>query len=175
MKKVGSDIPQKHTLLTQRDSQLRTKPKSKGFAQSSPNLASGQEEFEELQNSHRKPQLKLSSRQDSQPPIATFDSHQPLRESSGVSREKREDLLNGWRESLRQERKPQASVAQASIGEEARRARMISEKRQREFMDEQEKLAKATRDNNLDHMMRNGNMIDAHKQALRNMQAAAKI
>lgn len=179
MKKIGSDMPQKDTLLTQRDSQLRSKPRSKGFAQSSPNMALGQGEFEELPNSHRKPQLKsgarANSRRDSRPPITTFDSHQPMRESSGVSREKREDLLNGWRESLRQERKPQALVAQAPIGEEARRARMINEKRQREFMNEQEKLAKATRDSNLDHMMRNGNMIDVHKQALRNMQAGAKI
>jgi hypothetical protein len=98
-----------------------------------------------------------------------------MRDSSAVSREKREGMLNDWRESLRQERKPQAFVQQAPIGEEARRAKMINEKRQKDFMEEQEKIAKATRDNNLEYMMRNGNMIDVHKQALRNMQAGAKI
>lgn len=179
MKKVGSDVSPKDTLLSQRESQLRAKPRSKGFAKSSPNLPEG--EFETAPDpSRRTLQLKsnvvrASSRQDSRPPITTFDSHQPMREPSGVSKEKREDLLNGWRESLRQERKPQAIVAQAPIGEEARMARLINEKRQRQFMVEQEQLAKATRDNTLDHMMRNGNMIDAHKQALRNMQAGAKI
>lgn len=179
MKKVGSDVvPPKAALSTQRGSQLKSKPRSKGFSSSSPNLA--QDELDKVSSSQRKQYpktgpVRTGSRQDSRPVVRQFDSHQPLRAPNAVSQEKRADLLNGWRESLRQEQQPQALVAQAPIGEEARMARLIQEKRQRQFMAEQEQLAKVTRDNTLDHMMRNGNMIDVHKQRLRNMQAGAKI
>lgn len=180
MKRVGSDaVPPKETLLTQRDGQLKSKPRSKGFSSSSPNLV--QCGFEKVSSSQRKQQsragpVRTPSRQDSRPVVKQFDSHQPLRAPNAVSQEKRTDLLNGWHESLRQEQQQaKALVAQAPIGEEARMARLIQEKRQRQFMADQEQLAKATRDNTLDHMMRNGNMIDVHKQRLRNMQAGAKI
>ncbi|TID19516.1 25S rRNA (cytosine-C(5))-methyltransferase [Venturia nashicola] len=179
MKKVGSDVvPLKETLLTQRDSQLKSKARSKGLSSSSRNLV--QAELEKVSSSQRKQQskagpIRTASRQNLGSVVKEFDSHQPLRMPNAVSQEKRADLLNGWHQSLRQEQQPQALVAQAPRGEEARMARLIQEKRQREFMAEQEQIAKATRDNTLDHMMRNGNMIDVHKQRLRNMQAGAKI
>ncbi|KAE9992593.1 hypothetical protein EG327_008468 [Venturia inaequalis] len=179
MKKVGSHVvPPKGTLLIQRDSQLKSKPRSRGFSSSPPNLVQG--ESEKTSSSQRKPQQKAGpirpgSRQDSRPVIKQFDSHQPLRAPNAISQEKRADLLNGWHESLRQESKPQALVAQAPIGEEARMARLMQEKRRRQFVAEQEQAAKMARDNTLDHMMRNGNMMDVHKQRLRNMQAGAKI
>ncbi|RDI86563.1 25S rRNA (cytosine-C(5))-methyltransferase [Venturia inaequalis] len=179
MKKVGSHVvTPKATLLIQRDSQLKSKPRSRGFSSSPPNLVQG--ESEKMPSSQRKPQPKAGpirpgSRQDSRPVIKQFDSHQPLRAPNAISQEKRADLLNGWHESLRQESKPQALVAQAPIGEEARMARLMQEKRRRQFVAEQEQAAKMARDNTLDHMMRNGNMMDVHKQRLRNMQAGAKI
>lgn len=180
MKKVGSDVvPPKEKLLTPHDSQLKSKPRPGVLSSSSPNLVQG--ELKKVSSSQRKQQSKagpvrVASRQNSRPVVnKQFDSHQPLRAPNAVSQEKRKDLLNGWHESLRQEQEPQALVAQATIGEEARMARLIQEKRQRQFMAQQEQLARMTRDNTLDHMMRNGNMIDVHKQRLRNMQAGAKV
>ncbi|QDS69902.1 hypothetical protein FKW77_000979 [Venturia effusa] len=179
MKKVGSDIiPPKETPLTQRDSQSKSKPKPKRLSSSTLNSAQGG--FEKVSSSQRRQEsrpgpVRTTSRQDTRPVVKQFDSHQPLRAPNAVSHEKRADLMNGWRQALRQEQHPQALIAHAPIGEEARMARLLQEKRQQQFMAEQEQIARATRDNTLDHMMRNGNMIDVHRQRLRNMQAGAKI
>jgi hypothetical protein len=102
--------------------------------------------------------------------LQNFNSHQPKRDS-GMDASKRETLLNSWRESLREELAPTKPVPLADDG---RRAAMINERRQKQMMEQQHQVARHVRDSTFDNMMRRGDMLELHREALRKMQANAK-
>ncbi|KAF2811496.1 uncharacterized protein BDZ99DRAFT_276369 [Mytilinidion resinicola] len=97
-----------------------------------------------------------------------FDSHQPNR-TSGINHSKQEARLANWRESIRQDTAPALPV----VSEEDRRMTMIRERKQHEMEKQQQAMAANARDTMFDSMMRRGDMLDAHREALRRMQASA--
>jgi hypothetical protein len=97
-----------------------------------------------------------------------FDSHQPKR-TSGIDQSKREAMLATWRESVRQEIAP----VQPVVADEGRRTAMINDRKQKEMEKQQQAMAATYRDTVFDNMMRRGDMLDLHKEAMRRMQAAA--
>lgn len=97
-----------------------------------------------------------------------FDSHQPKR-TSGIDQSKREAMLATWRESVRQEIAP----VQPIVADEGRRIAMINDRKQKEMEKQQQAMAATYRDTVFDNMMRRGDMLDLHKEAMRRMQAAA--
>ncbi|KAF2176773.1 hypothetical protein K469DRAFT_397055 [Zopfia rhizophila CBS 207.26] len=101
--------------------------------------------------------------------IQGFDSHQPKREAS-MDQGKREAMLASWRESMRQDMTPTQMVV---VGEDGRRAAMISDIRQKELEKQHQEIAATYRDAMMDNMMRSGEMLDAHREAMRRMQANA--
>jgi len=91
--------------------------------------------------------------------------HQDTEQDHG----KREARLATWRESIRQEMAPQLPVA----SEEDKRMAMIRERERLEMEKQQHAMAANVRDTMFDNMMRRGDMLDAHREALRRMQASA--
>lgn len=102
--------------------------------------------------------------------IQEFDSHQPKRTNTADSDHKREVLLAGWRESIRQDGAPMQTVSE---NEEQRRAALMNAKRQKEMQKQQQAAAVQQRDSMMNNMMRSNEMLDAHREAMRRMQAAA--
>ncbi|KAF2028975.1 hypothetical protein EK21DRAFT_101456 [Setomelanomma holmii] len=100
---------------------------------------------------------------------AGFDSHQPRRTTSSQSDRKREQLYAGWRETVRDVTPPQT---QAYIAEQQRVA-LMNERRQKETEKQQREATQQQRASMLDSMMRSGHMLDAHREAMRKMQANA--
>jgi hypothetical protein len=98
-----------------------------------------------------------------------FDSHQPRRTSNIQSDLKREELYAGWRGNIREVTPPQT---QAYIVEQQRTA-LLNERRQKELEKQQREAAQQQRASMLDSMMRSGHMLDAHREAMRKMQANA--
>lgn len=70
---------------------------------------------------------------------------------------------------MRQDRAP---AYNAEAAEETRQT-MINDRRQREMEKQQQEVAATYRDQVVDNMMRTGEMLDAHREAMRRMQAAA--
>ncbi|KAK3062766.1 hypothetical protein LTS18_003404 [Coniosporium uncinatum] len=106
--------------------------------------------------------------------VGQFDSHQPQRTSSGTEHKKREAMLASWRESFRQDTqtKQQQLPRRAQVDED-RRAVMLNEKRQQQMMIQRQAAVASKRESTFDTMMRRGDMIEMHKEALRKMQAKA--
>ncbi|KAH7074414.1 hypothetical protein BKA63DRAFT_313119 [Paraphoma chrysanthemicola] len=100
---------------------------------------------------------------------AGFDSHQPRRTTSSQSDQKREQLYAGWRDTVRDVTPPQT---QAYVAEQ-QRAALMAERRQKEMEKQQREAAQQQRASMLDSMMRSGHMMDAHREAMRKMQANA--
>jgi len=98
-----------------------------------------------------------------------FDSHQPKRTSSSQSDKKREELYAGWRDNIRDVTPPQT---QAYLIEQ-QRAALLNERRQKELEKQQRESVQQQRASMLDSMMRSGHMMDAHREAMRKMQANA--
>ncbi|KAF2004553.1 hypothetical protein P154DRAFT_46282 [Amniculicola lignicola CBS 123094] len=98
-----------------------------------------------------------------------FDSHQPKRRS-GSNNGRREDLLAGWRESLQQ---PAAPVQRIVMDETAIRVGLLNERHQKEMEKQQRAIVLEQRDAVVGSRMRSGEMIDAHREAMRKMQAKA--
>ncbi|EAT83545.2 hypothetical protein SNOG_09353 [Parastagonospora nodorum SN15] len=98
-----------------------------------------------------------------------FDSHQPKRTSSSQSDKKREELYAGWRDNIRDVTPPQT---QAHLIEQ-QRAALLNERRQKELEKQQRESIQQQRASMLDSMMRSGHMMDAHREAMRKMQANA--
>jgi hypothetical protein len=98
-----------------------------------------------------------------------FDSHQPKRMSSSQSDKKREELYAGWRDNIRDVTPPQT---QAHLVEQ-QRAALLNERRQKELVKQQRESIQQQRASMLDSMMRSGHMMDAHREAMRKMQANA--
>lgn len=99
---------------------------------------------------------------------AGFDSHQPKRTSSSQSDQKREELYAAWR-NTRDITPPQT---QAHVVEQ-QRAALINERRQKEMEKQQRAASQQQRASQMESMMRSGHMLDAHREAMRKMQANA--
>ncbi|KAG9196168.1 hypothetical protein G6011_01289 [Alternaria panax] len=101
---------------------------------------------------------------------AGFDSHQPKRaNSSAQSEQKREQLYAGWRDTMRDIQPPQTAAHVA----EQQRAALMMERRQKEMEKQQREMMQQQRASQMDSMMRSGQMMDAHREAMRKMQANA--
>ena len=112
-------------------------------------------------------QLPLASFQ--QAPVS-FDSHQPRRQSSAPSPLAREQQLASWRASFQHElQKP--VVPKVTI--ERQRSVLWQERQAEEQRKAMDAWKKGERDSAFDERMRRGDMLDAHREALRKMQAAA--
>lgn len=131
-------------------------------------------------------QPKPPSRQNSYNPspvigheTKNFNSHQPQRRTSAgisASQNRREDLLTNWRESLREGHNPQKIAALRPDADEIQRGRLLQEKRERQAVREQEKLAKAKMEEQRSKMVQSsGDMVEAHKRALARMQSGVKL
>jgi len=140
--------------------------------QSQNSLALGRPELEAASMSQR----LTTSRQSSQTSHLVqhqqnfFDSHQPKRQSSTPHTLSREQQLESWRSSVQQDIKASAPVTntlerQRSVLWQARQAegqmRALEERR------------KGARDSAFDERMRRGDMLDAHREAIRKMQGIA--
>lgn len=97
-----------------------------------------------------------------------FDSHQPAR-GPALNDERREMMLANWRQSVRHE----LNASQPLLADEGRRAAMLNDRRQQQVADQQRTMAANHRDSVFDSMMRRGDMLDLHKEAMRRMQASA--
>lgn len=98
-----------------------------------------------------------------------FDSHAPRRMSSSQTQQKREELFAGWRESV-QDVKPRQTAA---VVAEQQRVALLNEKRQKEMRQQQRESIAQQRASKMDQMMRSGQMLDVHREAMRKMQASA--
>jgi len=98
-----------------------------------------------------------------------FDSHAPKRNSSSQLNQKREQLYAGWREKMRDATPPET----VAVGVEQQRQALLSERRQRELDRQQREAQQQQRASQMDSMMRSGLMLDAHREAMRKMQADA--
>lgn len=171
-----------NTLMGKRESLVRNRVSSQSFAPSSPNLPATAADQENMSLAQRRRLL-----QNQKPPSASqqwrqssralqgqtqdFNSHQPKRASgSGSDPDKREVLLAGWRESIRQDSPPVQTLA---MSEESRRVAMLNERRKKELEKQQREMAAQQRASMMDNMMRNPGMLDAHRDAMRRMQASA--
>ncbi|KAF2715153.1 hypothetical protein K504DRAFT_457321 [Pleomassaria siparia CBS 279.74] len=105
-----------------------------------------------------------------------FNSHQPKRTcGSGLEAGKREVLLAGWRESIQTPPPPPPPPTTGVIDDAEARAAMMDERRKKEKRIQQRELAKQQRDSMMDKMMRSGGMLEAHRDAMRRMQASANL
>jgi hypothetical protein len=97
-----------------------------------------------------------------------FNSHQPQR-SNSQSDAKREELYAGWRESIQGVAAPPSATWIA----EQQRAALLAERQQKEAERRQREVVAQQRASVLDNAMRSGHMLDAHREAMRKMQANA--
>ncbi|KAJ4379238.1 hypothetical protein N0V86_005283 [Didymella sp. IMI 355093] len=188
-----------NTLMGQRESMIRSRVTSHSF---SPLPSPGQtlleqNEQDDMTLTQRRQLLKQASTSQplqQQPPLVSprrpppsaaqkwqkkgwaapgvapgFDSHQPQRTSSSQSDRKREDLYADWRENIRDVTPPQTAAYIA----EQQRAALLNERRQKEMERQQRESIQQQRASMMDNMMRSGQMLDAHREAMRKMQANA--
>jgi hypothetical protein len=99
-----------------------------------------------------------------------FNSHQPQRTNSGQSDSRREQLYAGWRDSIRDAAPAQTSTTYII---EQQRAALLFERRQKELEKQQREMVQQQRVSQMDSLMRSGHMLDAHREAMRKMQASA--
>ncbi|KAF2446416.1 hypothetical protein P171DRAFT_259446 [Karstenula rhodostoma CBS 690.94] len=173
------------TLMGHRESLMRNRVSTQNFNQpiSSVNdvtaIATADEDMTLAQRKralkHQKPPSAAQKWKKSSwavsPPVENFDSHQPKRTVGSGSDQKREELLAGWRGGSI----PQTGVAvQSAAGrEEQQRAAMVAAKRQKEMEQQQQAAIAQQRESLRNSMMRSGEMLDAHREAMRRMQASA--
>lgn len=99
-----------------------------------------------------------------------YDSHQPKRQSSTPHPMAREQQLASWRASVQQDLHAQV-VPKTTI--ERSRSALWHERQQEEQKRMFEERKKGERDSMFDERMRRGDMLEAHREALRRMQASA--
>ena len=99
-----------------------------------------------------------------------FDSHQPKRQSSIPSSVSREQQLAMWRSSIQQDIKTSTPVNHTL---ERQRSALWQERQAEGQKKVREERRKGERDSAFDEQMRRGNMLDAHRDALRKMQGIA--
>lgn len=110
------------------------------------------------------PQQKFSS--------LTYDSHQPKRGPS-VDQHTRQARMASFRESLRKDVGPSAQAAQTAAADEGHRFAMLNQKRHEQAQAQQKQWERSVMDNATDQRMRNGEMLELHKDMLRRMQRRA--
>ncbi|KAK4988272.1 hypothetical protein LTR66_007359 [Elasticomyces elasticus] len=97
-----------------------------------------------------------------------YDSHQPKR-TNAVDRGKQDVMLSKWRQAIQADNQLHAPL----LADENRRQAMLGERRQVQLQ-QQERLAVAShRENAFGNLMRRGDMLDLHRDAMRKMQARA--
>ncbi|CAI6333463.1 unnamed protein product [Periconia digitata] len=182
-----------NTLMGQREALMKNRVSSQSFIplSGSPNNAPVNEEDMTLAERkralkhHQKPPSAAQKWQRSsripatQMQVTGFDSHPPQRNRNSASDQKRESLLAGWRESIRQESQQSHPHHQAASGagngssDEQRRAALLHAKRQKEMEKQQQAAAAQQRESMMHNMMRSNEMLDAHREAMRRMQSSA--
>jgi hypothetical protein len=177
MSNTPSPLPNS-TLMGQRETLVRSKPVPQSFQNaSSPNLLSEDPEnltlAQRKQMMHQKPPLASQQWRQSNWAIGGqmqgFDSHQPRRYSGGNDPTRREVMLANWRESMRHD----GPQVQNTTSDESRRMALINERRQKELEKQQQEMAAQQRESVMGNMMRSNQMLDAHREAMRRMQAKA--
>jgi hypothetical protein len=175
-----------HTLMGKRDTMLRNKSSyaNPSNLASTPELSQPSSEAGSIYNhppmdddnmslSARREIIRQSSLQSMSPaqqaPII-YDSHQPRRLSSAPSPIAREQQLASWRASVQNEFQ---STVQPRITIERQRSSLWKERQAEEQKKAMEAKRRAERDSAFDQRMRRGDMLDAHREALRKMQASA--
>ncbi|PBP22733.1 hypothetical protein BUE80_DR006405 [Diplocarpon rosae] len=103
---------------------------------------------------------------------SAYDSHQSKRQSSAPQPKLRQQQLASWRASVQQDLQAQA-VPKTAI--ERSRSDLWHERQQEEQKRMVEQKKRGERDSKFDEMMRRGAMLDAHREALRKMQASANM
>lgn len=99
-----------------------------------------------------------------------FDSHQPRRTSTAPSPAMREQQMASWRASVQHELH---SGVMPKVSIERQRSALWHERQQEEQRRAVEERRRGERDSAFDERMRRGDMLDAHREALRKMQASA--
>jgi hypothetical protein len=99
-----------------------------------------------------------------------FDTHQPRRLSAAPSPVVREQQLASWRVNVQTEFQ---STVQPRATIERSRSALLQERQAEEQKKAMEVKRKEERDSAFDQRMRRGDMLDAHREALRKMQATA--
>lgn len=175
-----------HTLMGKRDTMLRNKS-SFGNAPALTSTPEISQPSSDAGSVYNHPQIdddnmSLSARRDlirqsslqsmsaqQQAPII-YDSHQPRRLSSAPSPMVREQQLASWRASVQNEFQ---SAVQPRTTIERQRSSLWQERQAEELKKAMDAKRKAERDSAFDQRMRRGDMLDAHREALRKMQATA--
>lgn len=135
------------------------------------------EEDDNMSLSARRNLIRQSSLQQISSPLpptsqtpTPFDSHQPRRQSSAPSHMAREQQLASWRASVQHDLQS-AVVPKMTV--ERQRSALWQERQAEEQRKAIDARKKGERDNAFDQRMRRGDMLDAHREALRKMQASA--
>ena len=102
--------------------------------------------------------------------ISTYDSHQPIRQSTAPTQQQRVAMLADWRTSMRQDLGPVENPEQTMA---ERRADMLAQRAMLKRSESQQSFMQASREGAMNQLMRRGDMQDAHRAALRKMQAKA--
>ncbi|KAL1608434.1 hypothetical protein SLS60_003376 [Paraconiothyrium brasiliense] len=178
----GPAQPPSKTLMGKRESLMRNRVSTQNFNQQSSSVnnltATAEDDMTLAQRRHVLKQQKPPSASQkwqkgswaASPQAEGFDSHQPKRTVGSGSDQKREELLVGWRGSVQQNGVPmQGAVAK----EEQQRAAMMNAKRQKEMEQQQQAAIAQHRESMRHNMMRSSEMLDAHRDAMRRMQASA--
>jgi hypothetical protein len=157
-----------HTLLGKRESLVRNKMSSALDSEMTP---AERKKLIQQQKSSAASQQQRQSHRLSAEQMVNFDSHQPRRVSGGVDPSKREVMLAKWRESMRQDSTaiPSAPV----VDDRSRRSALMHDKRQKEIEQREQAMKAQQRDLMLSSAMRSNEMMDAHREAMRRMQAKA--
>ncbi|KAK2630257.1 hypothetical protein QTJ16_001077 [Diplocarpon rosae] len=103
---------------------------------------------------------------------SAYDSHQSKHQSSAPQPQLRQQQLASWRASVHQDLQAQA-VPKTAI--ERSRSALWHERQQEGQKRMVEQKKRGERDSKFDEMMRRGDMLDAHREALRRMQANANM
>ncbi|CCU81815.1 hypothetical protein BGHDH14_bgh02576 [Blumeria hordei DH14] len=102
--------------------------------------------------------------------LKTFDSHQPQRKSCVINSQVREHQLASWRASVQQDL--QAALPPTDRIEQ-QRTMMRESRKLEEIRQLTEERKKGAREEAWDEMMRSGELLDAHREALRRLQNKA--
>ena len=175
-----------HTLMGERDTMLRSKPSYTNPSTLAPTPEISQQssaagsiynhaplEDDNMSLSQRRELIRQSSLQSltaAQQASIIYDSHQPRRLSSAPAPIAREQQLASWRQSVQHEFQ---STVQPRVTIERQRNSLWQERQAEEQKKEMEKRRRAERNSAFDARMRRGDMLDAHKEAMRKMQASA--
>jgi hypothetical protein len=135
------------------------------------------EDDDNMSLSARRNLIRQSSLQQISSPVApvqqpqiSYDSHQPQRQSSVPSQMAREQQLASWRASVQHDLQ---SAVVPKISVERKRSALWQERQAEEQRKAIDARKKGERDCAFDERMRRGDMLSAHREALRKMQAGA--